>query len=102
MGAEAMAKEREQKEKLEAERAAEKARKKAELAKAAAEKEAQKKIPPSQLFLKEVDKYSAFNDVGLPTHDAQGTPLAKSAVKKLEKLYATQKKLHEEYLKSQS
>ena len=40
----------------------EKERKKAEAAKKAAEAEAQKRIPPSELFKGETDKYSQFDD----------------------------------------
>jgi len=95
-----MMREKEQKEKLEKERAAEKQRKKEEQARAAAEKEALKKIPPGELFRRESDKYSQFNEIGLPTHDNLGNPITKSQLKKLEKMYAQQKKMYEDYLKS--
>lgn len=100
VGKEAMQREKEQKEKLAAEQGAEKQRKKDEAVRAAAEKEALRKIPPSQLFLKDIDKYSKFNEQGLPTHDTEGNPVTKSQLKKLEKMYAQQKKVHEDYLKS--
>eukprot|EP00927_Polykrikos_kofoidii_P016755 TRINITY_DN17594_c0_g1_i1.p1 TRINITY_DN17594_c0_g1~~TRINITY_DN17594_c0_g1_i1.p1 ORF type:complete len:357 (-),score=73.05 TRINITY_DN17594_c0_g1_i1:139-1167(-) len=40
-------------------------------------------------------KYSRFDDRGVPTHDESGDPLAKSAVKKLEKLFAAHSKKYE-------
>jgi len=36
---------------------------------------------------------------GLPTHDADGKELSKSQLKKLQKLYDAQAKLHNEFLK---
>ncbi|CAG5133259.1 unnamed protein product, partial [Candidula unifasciata] len=65
-----------------------------------AAKEAQKRIPPSELFRKETDKYSVFDERGIPTHDASGQELTKSALKKLVKLYEAQEKKYKEYLKS--
>lgn len=100
MGKEAIVKEREQKERLEKEKEAEKQRKKLEQLKLQQEKEAQKRIPHFEMFRHETDKYSQFNEEGFPTHDVAGNPLAKSQVKKLEKLYQQQKKRYEEYLKT--
>jgi glutaminyl-tRNA synthetase len=64
--------------------AARKAKQKADLE----AKEARLKIDPKDLF-KLADeykgKYSKFNDQGIPTHDADGTELTKSAMKKLMK-----------------
>nr|CAG4638301.1 EOG090X02DZ [Cyclestheria hislopi] len=80
----------------------EKERKKAEQAALQAAKEAQRRIPPSQLFTRETDKYSAFDEKGMPTHTTDGKEISKGQLKKLQKLYATQEKLYEEYLKSTS
>ncbi|XP_070558750.1 cysteine--tRNA ligase, cytoplasmic-like [Ptychodera flava] len=66
-----------------------------------AAKEAQRRIPPGELFLKEMDKYSQFDSRGIPTHDAKGEPLSNKQIKKLTKAYEQQEKLHNEYLKSQ-
>ncbi|KAL4225668.1 hypothetical protein ACF0H5_016357 [Mactra antiquata] len=66
-----------------------------------AAKEAQKRIPPSELFKSETDKYSQFDDKGLPTHDAEGKELSKSAMKKNAKLYEAQEKKYKAYLESQ-
>ncbi|ETP41613.1 cysteine-tRNA ligase [Phytophthora nicotianae P10297] len=68
----------------------EEARKKAELAEKA-------KIPPSEMFLGMKDKYSKFDDNGLPTHDAAGEPLSKGQTKKLAKEQAKQKALYEKH-----
>uniref|UniRef100_A0A1L8DFF5 Cysteine--tRNA ligase, cytoplasmic n=1 Tax=Nyssomyia neivai TaxID=330878 RepID=A0A1L8DFF5_9DIPT len=84
----------------EAKRAAEveKAKKKAEAAAAAAAKEAQKRINPRQMFLRETDKYSKFDANGLPTHDAEGKELSKGQQKKLVKLQQAQEKRYSEYM----
>ncbi|XP_071809472.1 cysteine--tRNA ligase, cytoplasmic-like [Asterias amurensis] len=73
--------------------------KRKELEKQAA-KEAQRRIPPSQMFLQETSKYSAFDDKGMPTHDAEGKELSGKLLKKLAKLFQTQEKLYSEYLKN--
>lgn len=62
VGRETLLREREAKKQAELEKAAEKERKKAELAAAQMAKEAQKKIPPSELFQLEKDKYSRFDE----------------------------------------
>ncbi|KAJ6219265.1 hypothetical protein RDWZM_005077 [Blomia tropicalis] len=56
-------------------------------------------IAPSELFRKELDKYSQFDDNGLPTHDHEGKELSKSAAKKVAKLYQIQEKKYNDYLK---
>uniref|UniRef100_A0A8C5DPC8 Cysteine--tRNA ligase, cytoplasmic n=1 Tax=Gouania willdenowi TaxID=441366 RepID=A0A8C5DPC8_GOUWI len=61
-------------------------------------KQAKMKIPPSQLFQSETDKYSKFDETGFPTHDAEGNELSKGQAKKLRKLFEAQEKLHNEYL----
>lgn len=66
------------------------------------EKAAKARIRPEELFLIQVDLYSNFDDRGIPTHDAAGQPLAKSATKKLIKEWERQKKLYDQtLLKSQ-
>ncbi|KAM4845890.1 cysteine--tRNA ligase, cytoplasmic isoform 2-T2 [Thomomys bottae] len=91
-------KEREEKKRVEEE----KRRKKEEAARKKQEQEAAKlakmKIPPSEMFLSERDKYSKFDESGLPTHDAEGKELSKGQAKKLKKLLEAQDKLHKEYL----
>lgn len=63
-----------------------------------AAKLAKMKIPPSEMFLSESDKYSKFDENGLPTHDTEGKELSKGQAKKLKKLFDAQEKLHREYL----
>ncbi|XP_020294610.1 cysteine--tRNA ligase, cytoplasmic [Pseudomyrmex gracilis] len=95
---EELLKEKEAKKKLELEKLLEKEKRKAETAAAAAAKEAQKKIPPSDMFKLEKDKYSQFDDKGLPTHDIEGKELSKGLLKKLQKLQQAQEKKYNEYL----
>ncbi|XP_005111467.1 cysteine--tRNA ligase, cytoplasmic [Aplysia californica] len=93
-------KERAEKLRIEEQKKAEKERKKKEKELEQAAKEAQKRIPPSEMFRKETDKYSAFDKKGLPTHDAAGQELTKSAMKKVLKLYEAQEKKYRDYLKT--
>mmetsp|Transcript_82660 Transcript_82660/g.233652 ORF Transcript_82660/g.233652 Transcript_82660/m.233652 type:complete len:538 (-) Transcript_82660:49-1662(-) len=53
-------------------------------------------VPPTELLkaTKGAD-YKAFGDDGLPTQDAKGEPVAKSALKKLKKEVDTHKKKHD-------
>lgn len=65
------------------------------------EKEERNKIPPSEMFRKQTDLYSVFDEsTGIPTHDAKGEPLSKKMVKRLEKEYDKQKEAHAKYLAS--
>jgi len=102
VGKEAMQKEKELREKQEQEKEIEKQRKKLELIKIQEEKDAQKKIPPWELFRREgeLDKYSQFDTKGIPTHDKDGNPIPKSQVKKLQKLFLAQEKKYNDYLVS--
>lgn len=97
---EELLKEKESKKKLELEKLLEKERKKAEAAAAAAAKEAQQKIPPSEMFKLEKDKYSQFDNNGLPTHDIDGKKISKGQIKKLQKLQQAQEKRYNEHLAS--
>ncbi|XP_054949955.2 cysteine--tRNA ligase, cytoplasmic isoform X9 [Pan paniscus] len=63
-----------------------------------AAKLAKMKIPPSEMFMSETDKYSKFDENGLPTHDMEGKELSKGQAKKLKKLFEAQEKLYKEYL----
>ncbi|XP_039592953.1 cysteine--tRNA ligase, cytoplasmic isoform X1 [Polypterus senegalus] len=95
---ETLLKERDEKKKVEEE----KRRKKEEAAKKKQEQEmaklAKMKIPPSEMFKSESDKYSSFDENGFPTHDAEGKEISKGQTKKLKKLYDAQDKLYKEYL----
>lgn len=59
---EVLLKEKEAKKLAELEKAAEKEKKRAELAAQAAEREAQKRIPPCEMFKKDTGKYSKFDE----------------------------------------
>ena len=48
----------------------------------------------------ETDKYSAFDDRGLPTLDKEGKEVSKGQLKKLEKLWKAQEKTYKAYLES--
>lgn len=66
-----------------------------------AAKEAKAKIPASEMFRTETDKYSQFDENGVPTHDASGEKLSASQIKKLKKAHAQQDKIHQKYLSDQ-
>jgi len=89
-------KEREQKLKQEEARRLEKEKKKAE----AEAKAAKNKVPPWEMFKGDTDKYSKFDDKGMPTHDIKGEEIAKAQLKKLQKAYNTQEKKYNEYVAS--
>ncbi|XP_006893438.1 PREDICTED: cysteine--tRNA ligase, cytoplasmic [Elephantulus edwardii] len=95
---ETLLREREERKRVEEE----KRRKKEEAARRKQEQEAAKlakmRIPPREMFLSESDKYSKFDDTGLPTHDTDGKEISKGQAKKLKKLWEAQEKLHREYL----
>ncbi|KFM63812.1 Cysteine--tRNA ligase, cytoplasmic, partial [Stegodyphus mimosarum] len=78
----------------------EKERKKQEQEALKAAREAMKKIPPSEMFKSMPDKYSQFDEKGIPTHDAEGKELSESQLKKVMKLYNAQEKKYNEYLKT--
>ncbi|KAI0978786.1 hypothetical protein GJ496_000095 [Pomphorhynchus laevis] len=64
------------------------------------ERDAMKRIPPNEYFLKDTDKYSKFDSTGFPIADIDGKPLTKSAIKKLTKAYILQEKRYQEYIQS--
>ncbi|KAJ6438255.1 cysteinyl-tRNA synthetase [Purpureocillium lavendulum] len=80
-------------------REAEKAKKKEEarLAREKVEQEAKEKakIPPEELFKKD-ERYSAWDEQGLPTKMKDGSDVPKSQMKSLKKMWDKQKKVHEE------
>ncbi|XP_077995092.1 cysteine--tRNA ligase, cytoplasmic-like [Glandiceps talaboti] len=98
---EILLKEREQMQKLAEEKQRKKEEAKQKERERQAAKEAQKRIPPAELFLKETDKYSAFDPKGIPSHGAKGEPLSNKQIKKLTKAYEQQEKLYKEFLNSQ-
>ncbi|GJN75592.1 cysteinyl-tRNA synthetase [Purpureocillium lilacinum] len=80
-------------------REAEKAKKKEEarLAREKAEQEAKEKakIPPEEMFKKD-ERYSAWDEQGLPTKMKDGSDVPKSQMKSLKKMWDKQKKVHED------
>lgn len=59
------------------------------------------RLPPEQMFRKGEDyanKYSAFDEQGMPTADVNGVAITKSALKALTKARARQEKLHKKFL----
>lgn len=64
------------------------------------EKEQQKKINPVDMFKSQTDKYSAFDDTGMPTLDHEGKEISKGQQKKLKKLQDQQAVKYNEYVKS--
>ena len=62
------------------------------------QREAQAAIAPKEMFLLQKDKYSSFNDQGIPTADAKGNPLSDKQLKKLTKEWEEQKKRYESRL----
>ena len=52
--------------------------------------------PPDQIFRDET-KYSAWDERGVPTKDAEGQELSKSSAKKLNKVYVAHAKKHEKW-----
>ena len=57
-----------------------------------AERAAQAAVDPAVMFRSMTDKYSAWDEIGIPTVDAAGEPIAKSQLKKLKKQYEAQRK----------
>lgn len=96
---ETLLKEKEQKLLMAERKKAEDLKRKEEILQAQREKEAKKSINPTEMFLKDTDKYSKFDDKGFPLLDHEGKELPKSQLKKLQKLYDAQKKSYEEFLK---
>eukprot|EP00002_Diphylleia_rotans_P021842 TRINITY_DN4261_c0_g1_i1.p1 TRINITY_DN4261_c0_g1~~TRINITY_DN4261_c0_g1_i1.p1 ORF type:complete len:633 (-),score=155.01 TRINITY_DN4261_c0_g1_i1:621-2519(-) len=66
------------------------------------EKERKARVDPAKMFLDQTDKYSAFDEKGVPTHGNDGQPLSKNARKKLEKEFQQQVELHANYLLSRT
>lgn len=93
---------REQQQKAAAEEAkrVEKERLQKEKEEKAREKDAARRIPPEELFKKgeEATKYSAWDEKGIPTHQADGTEVSKKQRKKLEKTWELQQKTYQTYL----
>lgn len=57
--------------------------------------QARMSIAPEQMFRNQPELYSAFDEEGIPTMDAEGKEITKSMMKKLKKDWEKQKKLYE-------
>ncbi len=55
-------------------------------------------LPPSSVFDEEKDQYSQFDELGIPTHDKDGSELAKKSRKKLQSRYEKQSETHSKTL----
>jgi hypothetical protein len=73
------------------------AKRKADQALALEMKKKMENVNPMEMFKigEEAAKYSKWDDEGVPTHAADGEPIAKSAIKKLKAAWMKQKKLFE-------
>ncbi|CDW56465.1 cysteinyl tRNA synthetase, cytoplasmic [Trichuris trichiura] len=61
------------------------------------EKENQRRLPPNEMFLREKDKYSAFDRQGIPTHDFNGEEITMTKKQKTRKRkFKDMDQIHEE------
>lgn len=56
------------------------------------------KINPKEMFISQTDKYSEFNENGVPIKDKDGKELSKNQVKKVQKEWEKQNELYQKYL----
>ena len=61
------------------------------------QREAQAAVPPEEMFRSQTDKYSKFDEQGLPTHDTEGQPLGDKQLKKNRKAWQAQEKKYRDY-----
>lgn len=97
---EVLLKEREEKKRKEEQKKAEQLAKLEAQRQKEKEREEQRKINPKDMFKGQTDKYSAFDEEGLPTLDHEGKEISKGQQKKLKKLQQQQEVKYAEYLKS--
>lgn len=86
-----------------AEKLASQAKRKAEEAEKKRLQDEKAKVPHTELFKtgEFQGEFSAWDENGFPTKDAQGEDVTKSRLKKLQKQWGAQKKLHEEWVQRQ-
>lgn len=97
---EALIRERDEKKRREEQKEAEKLAKLELQRQKEKEKLEQMKVNPLDMFKSQIDKYSAFDETGLPTHDREGKEISKGQQKKLKKLQQQQELKYAEYLES--
>ncbi|XP_064401843.1 cysteine--tRNA ligase, cytoplasmic-like [Halichondria panicea] len=98
VGKEAALREREALLEAQADKIRIKAQQKAKQEAAKAARDAVAAVAPEDMFLSMTDKYSMYDDQGVPTHDTNGTPLSDSQRKKLKKQWQTQDKKYKDYI----
>ncbi|XP_037087925.1 cysteine--tRNA ligase, cytoplasmic-like isoform X1 [Pollicipes pollicipes] len=101
VGRETLLREREERTRQEQQRRLEQERRQLEKLRLEEEREAQRRVPPQQMFRAD-DKFSRFDEKGMPTHDKDGKEISKGQLKKLLKLYQAQQKRYDEFLASQN
>lgn len=101
MDPETIARERILAEKREQERRIKEEASKLEKLKLQKQREEKAKVAPDQMFRDQIDKYSKFDEKGMPTHDSNGKEISKSALKKLQRLYAEQEARYQKFIKEQ-
>ncbi|KAK4538656.1 hypothetical protein CDCA_CDCA19G4681 [Cyanidium caldarium] len=97
---EAIARDVQQRQQAEAERAAVKEARRREMDQRVRDELLQGRTRPQDMF-RDRARYSRWRDDGIPTHDAEGKELEKSRVKRLVKEQQRQQKLHAKYLDAQ-
>lgn len=70
--------------------------------KRAAEELKKKMTPASEYFKLMTDKYSQFDEKGMPTHNEKGKELSKEQINKLKKDYAKQDSIHKKWLETEA
>jgi cysteinyl-tRNA synthetase len=98
VGRDAIDKEREAKRKAKEERLTYTAEQRRKLEETRRLQKVQPAIPPQQMFLSQTDKYSAFDDQGIPSHDESGEPLSRKKVKRLRRLWLAQERKYQGHL----
>ena len=59
-------------------------------------------MSPGAMFRAQVERYSKFDEQGVPTHDAMGEAITESQRKKLRKQWQVQDKKYRQHLARQS
>ena len=67
----------------------------------AKEREMKLSLTAKEYFAKQTDKYSAFDETGVPTKNAKGNDLSKEQYNKLKKEFAKHEKQHQKWLEQQ-
>lgn len=99
VGKEVIEQERRQAEELAARKAAEKEAQKKRQEELVAQKDAQNRVNPEEMFRGDSSKYSKFDERGIPTHTGDGSEITESQRKKLVKQFEQQKQKYDKYLK---